>query len=119
MGSATPNSLTSAMAEIYALSETVRVARSVAWRLEELNIMVQYPLVVKVDNRQSKTFQEGTCIKSRLRRIVDMREEWVLELIYLAKVMVKWVPAHSNKADMLTKCLPNWLYQSRGRLITG
>ena len=30
----------SAMAEIYALSETVRVARSVAWRLEELNILV-------------------------------------------------------------------------------
>ena len=43
------------MAEIYALSETVRVARSVAWRLEELNVMVQYPLVVKVDNKQSKT----------------------------------------------------------------
>ena len=34
----------SAMAEIYyALSEPVRVARSVAWRLEELNVIVQYP----------------------------------------------------------------------------
>ena len=107
------------MADIYALSETVRVTRSVAWRLEELNIMVQYPVVVKVDNKQSKTFQEGTCIKSRLRGVVDMREEWVQELRNLAKVMVKWVPAQSNKADMLTKCLPNWLYQSRGRLITG
>ena len=30
----------SALAEIYALSETVRVARSVAWRLEELNMLV-------------------------------------------------------------------------------
>ena len=97
----------------------MRVARSVAWRLEELNVIVQYPLVVKVDNMQGKTFKEGTCIKSRLRGVVDMREEWVQELRNLAKVMVKWVPAQSNKADMLTKCLPNWLYQSRGRLITG
>ena len=65
------------MAEIDTLSETARVARSVARRLEELNVMVQYPLVVKVDNRQSKTFEEGTCIKSRLRRVVDMRDAWV------------------------------------------
>ena len=66
------------MAEIhvYALSETVRVARSVAWRLEELNMLVQYPLVVKVDNTQSKIFQEGTCINSRVRGVVDMREAW-------------------------------------------
>ena len=109
----------SAMAEIYALSETVRVARSVAWRLEELNVIVQYPLVVKVDNRQSKTFQEGTCVKSRLQGVVDMRDAWVQELRNLAKVKVQWVPGNHNKADMLTKCLPNWLYQIRGRLITG
>ena len=53
----------SAMAEIYALSETVRVARSVAWRLEELNMLVQYPLVVRVDNsrvRRSKKVHAST-----------------------------------------------------------
>ena len=77
----------SAMAETYALSEIVRVARSVAWRLEELNVIVQYPLVVKVDNKQSKTFQEGTCMNSRLRGVVDMREAWVKELRDLAHVM--------------------------------
>ena len=109
----------SAMAEIYALSETVRVARSVAWRLEELNMLVQYPLVVKVDNKQSKTFQEGTCINSRLRGVVDMREAWVQELRDLAHVMVQWVPQHTNKADLLTKCFPNWIYQARKKLITG
>ena len=109
----------SAMAEIYALSETVRVARSVAWRLEELNMLVQYPLVVRVDNKQSKTFQEGTCINSRLRGVVDMREAWVKELRDLAQVMVKWVPQHTNKADLLTKCFPNWIYQARKKLISG
>ena len=48
-----------------------------------------------------------------------MRDAWVQELRNLAKVKVQWVPGHHNKADMLTKCLPNWLYQNRGRLITG
>ena len=81
--------------------------------------MVQYSLVVKVDNKQSKTFQEGTCIKSRLRGGVDMRDAWVQELRNLAKVRAQCVSAHRNKADMLTKCLPNWLYQNRGRLING
>ena len=51
------------MFEIYALSETVRVARLVAWRSEELGVNLQYPLVVKVDNRQSKSFQEGACLR--------------------------------------------------------
>ena len=60
------------MAEIYALSETVRVARSVAWRLEELDMLVQYPLVVKVDNKQSKTFREGTYHRTLIRRIYSL-----------------------------------------------
>ena len=65
----------------------MKVARSVAWRLEELDIVVQYPFVVKVDNKQSKTFQEGTCINSRFRGVVDMREAWVKELRDLAQVI--------------------------------
>ena len=108
----------SAMAEIYALSESVRVARSVAWRCEEMGMKLQYPLCVQVDNRQSKTFQEGTCVKSKLRGVVDMRDAWVQELRDLAKVKVKWVPGHLNKADLLTKCFPNWLFQNRLQLVT-
>ena len=110
------------MAEIYALSETVRVARSVARSLEELNMPVQYPLVVKVDNKQSKTFQKGTRINSRLRGVVDMREAWVKELRDLAHVMVQWVSQHTNKADILTKRFPkwiDWIYQARKKLISG
>ena len=107
------------MAEIYALSECVRVARSVAWRCEEMGMKFQYPLCVQVDNRQAKTFQAGTCINSKIRGVVDMREKWVQELRDLKSVMVKWVPAHLNKADIMTKCFPNWIYQNRKKLITG
>ena len=109
----------SAMAEIYALSETVRQSQSMAWRCEEAGIVVQFPLCVQVDNRQTKTFQEGTCVKSKLRGVVDMREQWVQELRDLAKVKVRWVPGWSNKADLLTKCFPNWEYQRRLKLVAG
>ena len=48
-----------------------------------------------------------------------MREKWVQELKNLAKVRVKWVPGQLNKADLLTKCFPNCLFQSRKQLATG
>ena len=38
---------------------------------------------------------------------------------YLAHVMVQWVPQHTNKADILTKCFPNWIYQASKKLISG
>ena len=82
-------------------------------------MLVQWPLCVQVDNRQTKTFQEGTCVKSKLRGVVDMREQWVRELKDLAKVRVKWVSDEQNKADLLTKCFPNWLFQRRLQLVAG
>ena len=88
------------------------------WLSRDTACAISY-LVVKVDNRQSKTFQEGTCLRSKLRGVVDMRAAWVQELRDLATVSVKWIPAHKNKADILTKCFPNWVYQDRKKLITG
>ena len=48
-----------------------------------------------------------------------MREAWVKELRDLAHVMVKWIPQYTNKADILTKGFPNWIYQARKKLIPG
>ena len=84
-----------------------------------MGMKFQYPLCVQVDNRQAKTFQAGTCINSKIRGVVDMREKWVQELRDLKSVMVTWVPAHLNEADIMTKCFPNWIYQNRKKLITG
>ena len=70
----------SAMAEVYALSETVRAARLIAWKCEDMNMNVSSPLVVQVDNDQARVFAHGHCLQSRLRGVVDMREDWVQEL---------------------------------------
>ena len=78
---------------------------------------VTWPLLMQVDNTQTKAFQRGTTLQSRLRGVVDFRWAWVTELRDQSKVAVQWVPGESNKADLLTKCFPNWLFQRRLRLI--
>ena len=105
------------MAEIYALSETARAAQLISWKCNEIGIDVSIPLCLQVDNMQSKSFQEGTCIHSRLRGIVDMRLAWVKELRDKPKIKVKWIAGDRNKADLLTKCFPNWIFQQRLKLV--
>jgi hypothetical protein len=101
----------SALAEIYALSESVRAGRLFAWRAEEMGINVQWPLVLQVDNRAAITFQLGTCLQSRLRGYIDMRAAWVRELRDQNLVTLKKVTSENNLADILTKCLPNYKFQ--------
>ena len=57
--------ISSACAEIYALSDTVKDSRLFMWRSQELGMPV-VPLVVQVDNAQAKSFKEGTCVQSKL-----------------------------------------------------
>ena len=90
-----------------------------AWRCEEAGISIQYPLVVQVVNKVTKTFQEGTRVKSKIRGVVDMRHDSVQELRNLANVRVRWIPADYNEADLLTKCFLNWVFQQRLGLAAG
>ena len=96
----------SALAEIFALSESVRAAQLLVWRAEELGARVTWPLCIQVDNNQSITFQRATCLMSRLRGCIDMRWGWVKELRDMEKIMTKKVESDMNLADVLTKCLP-------------
>ena len=57
----------SALAEVYALSDTVRAGRLYAWRCEEMGMVVTWPLVVQVDSSAAVSFQRSTCLLSRIR----------------------------------------------------
>ena len=61
--------LSSAEAEIYALSEAIKSGRlfQTEWRCEEADMKVQWPMNVMVDNTQGISFQQGTCVNSKLR----------------------------------------------------
>jgi len=97
----------------------VRQAQLYAWRAEELGISVTWPLVVQVDNQQAKTFQRGTCVQSRVRGCVDLREAWVQELRDKKKIKVEHVKGCENPADILTKCLPNYKFRQGLKLLWG
>ena len=96
--------LSSAEAEIYALSETVKQAQAYLWRCEEMGITVQWPMVVLVDNKQAVSFQRATCIATKLAGVIDMRQQWIKELRNKAAVAVQYISRQYNIADLLTHC---------------
>ena len=109
----------SAVAEIYALSEAVRCAKLYAWRAEELGISVTWPLVLQVDSKGSISFQGSTCAQSRLRGVIDLREAWVKELRDRGVIVTSKIHTDQQLADCMTKCLPNYKFRRALRLIYG
>jgi len=96
--------VSSAVAEIYALSEAVRDAKIAAYRMEELGAKVQWPLKIGVDNAAGISFQKATNPDTRLKGTFDLRAAWVKELQNLNEVMAVKVGTKENIADLLTKC---------------
>ena len=94
-----------ACAEIYALKEGVKDGRLFNWVAEEMGMNVSWPFVVQVDIKQAISFQQDTCINSKIRGSIDMRLEWVDELRDLSIVNIEHVSGEDNLADILTKCL--------------
>lgn len=107
----------SALAEIYALSETARQSQLTVWKLQELGIQVSNPIIIQVDNTQAISFQRSTCLVSKLRGMVDLRWAWVQELRDKKKIGVQKVGTDLNKADILTKCMPAYKYSMRLRTL--
>jgi hypothetical protein len=94
-----------AHAEIYALSEGVKEARFVQWILADMGVELPWPMVVKVDNTQALSFCKQTCMDSKLKGMIDNRDNWVKELKDDNIVTVEYVNTRFNHADILSKCL--------------
>ena len=95
--------VSSACAEIYALSDAVKSIRLYRYRAMELGMSLPIPVQVKVDNTQAKSFARGTCVNSKLGGTFDVREAWVQELKNRSEVAVQYVDTTHNIADLLTK----------------
>ena len=68
-------------------------------------MQVEWPMNVMVDNTQSISFQQGTCVNSKLRGTFDMRLKWVGEVKNTKEAQAVYVPRGDNFADVLTHCL--------------
>ena len=97
--------LSPAHAEIYALSEGIQGARWFQWIVSDMGVHLPWPIVVKVDNNQAISFKYSTCATSKLRGMIDNRENWVRELKDDNIVQVEYVPSNCNYADILSKCI--------------
>ena len=96
--------VSSAAAEIYAMSEAVRDAKLNAWRSEELGFVRKYPIDVQVDNAAGITFQAKMNADSKLLGMIDIRWQWVQELQDTDLIRAVKVDTLVNIADLLTKC---------------
>ena len=97
-------SVSSACAEIYALSEACRDVRLIAWVAEDMGREVPWPMVVYVDNAAGVSFQHNTCASSKLKGVFNYRWDWVQELRDQTQVTAVKVATDKNLADLYTKC---------------
>jgi hypothetical protein len=110
--------LSPAHAEIYALSEGVKEARQLQWVMSEMGVELLWPIRVKVDNTQAISFVNQTCLDSKLKGMIDNRENWVRELKDDGLVRVEYVNTKLNKSDILSKCLLGSQFREQVQLVS-
>jgi hypothetical protein len=110
--------LSPAHAEIYALSEGVKEARQLQWVMSEMGLVLFWPIKVKVDNTQAISFVNQTCLDSKLKGMIDNRENWVRELKDDGLVRVAYVNTRLNKSDILSKCLLGSQFREQVQLVS-
>ena len=90
--------------EVYAMAETMKLARHFGFVAEEKGIKFTYPIEIKVDASAAKGFAESVGKVSKMKHI-DVRMAWVKELRNRNLVTFERVPGTENLADFFTKLL--------------
>ena len=103
--------ISSACAEIYALAEAARDARLTLWKAQELGYEVGPPIKILVDNAAGISFQQKMNPDSKLKGMIDLRWNWVMELQDKKQIQAVKVDTTQNVADILTKCLAKQTYE--------
>ena len=101
--------LSSSEAEFVAASEAVKDILFVVQVLESLDVAVEKPVVVRVDN-MGAIFMSGNNSSSARTRHIDTRWHFVRELVEDKVVEVVFVKSQDNKSDMFTKNLNGDLF---------
>ena len=92
-------SFSSAAAEIYALSQTIKDARYARWVANEMGINTTSFVQVQVDNDQAISFQRVTCPSTMLNGVHDLRVEWEHEIRMELEVKCVTVTYNPMSAD--------------------
>ena len=97
--------MSSAAAEIVAMSECMKDVRLRLWIAEEIGIPVVWPAKIQVDSKAGIHFQSNMNPDSKLKGVFDMRLGWLKELHDKKMFKAVKVDTTKNLADSLTKPL--------------
>ena len=95
-------SLSSAEAELYALSEASKEIKFIAQVLLSLGIKVKMPITVRVDNVGAIFMAENVNVSQRTKHI-DIRARFITQMVEDGFIKIIFVRSENNTADVFTK----------------
>ena len=102
--------LSTTEAEYMALSEVVKELKFIAQLLQTMNITVELPITVHVDNVGAIWLSYNRNTGDRTKHI-DIRTAFVKEYQEDGKIIIKFVKSEDSEADIFTKNTSSILFQ--------
>ena len=93
-----------------ALSEVVKELKFIVQLLQTMNITVELPITVHVDNVGAIWLSNNRNTGDRTKHI-DIRTSFVKEYQEDGKIIIKFVKSEDNEADIFTKNTSNIIFQ--------
>jgi hypothetical protein len=103
--------LSSAESEFVALSEAAKEIKFVVMILESMGIIVELPIIVRVDNVGAIFMSENASTSSRTRH-VDIRYHFVREFVEEGFIRIVFVRSEANISDEFTKNVSGAIYDA-------
>ena len=103
--------LSTTEAEYMALSEVVKELKFIVQLLETMNIKVELPITVYVDNVGAIWLSNNHTTSDRTKHI-DIRTSFVKEYQEDGKIIIKFVKSEENEADIFTKNTTNVIFNN-------
>ena len=104
-------SLSSSEAEYYALSEAAKEIKFIVMILKALEVEIEMPITLKVDNVGAIFLPENGSANSCTKH-VDTRYYFICEFVEDGVIKIVFVRTHENKADIFTKNVSSEVYNS-------
>ena len=103
--------LSTAEAEYMALSEVVKELKFIVLLLQAMNMEVELPITVHVDNVGAIWLSNNRTTSDRTKHI-DIRTSFVKEYQENEKNIIKFVKSEENEADIFTKNTTSTIFQN-------
>ena len=103
--------LSTTEAEYMALSEVVKELKFIVQLLQTMNIEVQLPITVHVDNVGAIWLSNNHTTSDRTKHI-DIRTSFVKEYQEDGKIIIKFVKSEEYEADIFTKNTTNVIFSN-------